>query len=140
MGVGMNSLSKKIIGNSGFTVIELMVVLTIIGILSAIGVNYHRKAIIQTKEAVLKEDLFQMRDALEQYYADKSKYPQDLQTLVDDGYMRKIPTDPITRSSDTWELIYEEPVDNDPDYEVGVYDVRSGSGAQALDGTNYNEW
>ncbi len=136
----MNSLSKKIIGNSGFTVIELMVVLTIIGILSAIGVNYHRKAIIQTKEAVLKEDLFQMRDALEQYYADKSKYPQDLQTLVDDGYMRKIPTDPITRSSDTWELIYEEPVDNDPDYEVGVYDVRSGSGAQALDGTNYNEW
>ncbi len=136
----MNSLTGKKIKNLGFTVIELMVVLTIIGILSAIGVNYHRKAIIQTKEAVLKEDLFQMRDALEQYYADKSKYPQDLETLVDEGYMRKIPADPITKSSDTWELIYEEPIDNDPDYEIGVYDVRSGSGKQALDGTIYNEW
>ncbi|NOZ13384.1 MAG: prepilin-type N-terminal cleavage/methylation domain-containing protein [Acidobacteria bacterium] len=127
-------------GNSGFTVIELMVVLTIIGILSAIGVNYHRKAIIQTKEAVLKEDLFQMRDAIEQYYADKSKYPQDLQTLVDEGYLRKIPVDPITKSADTWELVYEQPVDNDPDYEVGVDDVRSGSEKRALDGTTYNEW
>ena len=136
----MNSLSERKVGNSGFTVIELMVVLTIIGILSAIGVNYHRKAIIQAKEAVLKEDLFQMRDALEQYYADKSSYPPDLQTLVDEGYMRKIPVDPMTKSADTWELIYEEPVDNDPDYQVGVYDVRSGSGKQALDGSNYNEW
>ncbi|NOY24107.1 MAG: prepilin-type N-terminal cleavage/methylation domain-containing protein [Acidobacteria bacterium] len=136
----MNSLTGKKIGSSGFTVIELMVVLTIIGILSAIGVNYHRKAIIQTKEAVLKEDLFQMRDALEQYYADKSRYPQDLETLVDEGYMRRIPADPITKSSDTWELIYEEPIDNDPDYEIGVYDIRSGSGKRALDGTIYNEW
>ncbi len=139
-GVRMGKLSFQKPEASGFTVIELMVVLTIIGILSAIGVNYHRKAIIQTKEAVLKEDLFQMRDALEQYYADKSKYPPDLQTLVDEGYMRKIPEDPITKSSDTWELVYEEPIDNDPDYEVGVYDVRSGSGKQALDGTTYNEW
>ena len=136
----MERLTRRKADNRGFTVIELMVVLTIIGILSAIGVNYHRKAIIQTKEAVLKEDLFQMRDALEQYYADKSKYPQDLQTLVDEGYMRKIPVDPMTKSADTWELIYEEPQDNDPDYEVGVYDVRSGSGKKALDGTNYNEW
>jgi len=139
-GAGMKSGHERRIGTSGFTVIELMVVLTIIGILSAIGVNYHRKAITQAKEAVLKEDLFQMRDALEQYYADKSKYPQDLQTLVDEGYMRKIPKDPITKSSDTWELVYEEPNDNDPDYEVGVYDVRSGSGKLALDGTTYNEW
>ncbi len=136
----MKQLTQKKTDNQGFTVIELMVVLTIIGILSAIGVNYHRKAIIQTKEAVLKEDLFQMRDALEQYYADKSRYPQDLQTLVDEGYMRKIPVDPMTKSADTWELIYEEPQDNDPDYEVGVYDVRSGSGKKALDGTSYNEW
>ncbi len=136
----MNSRCGQRVGNLGFTVIELMVVLTIIGILSAIGVNYHRKAIIQTKEAVLKEDLFQMRDAIEQYYADKSRYPQDLQTLVDEGYLRKIPVDPITKSADTWELIYEEPVDNDPDYEVGVDDVRSGSGKRALDGTTYNEW
>ena len=125
---------------SGFTVIELMVVLTIIGILSAIGVNLHRKGIIKAKEAVLKEDLFQIRNSLEQYYADKSKYPSDLQTLVDDGYLRKIPIDPMTKSADTWDVIYEEPTDNDPDYEVGVYDVRSGSDKQALDGTFYNEW
>ncbi len=136
----MNNFCERKVVSSGFTVIELMVVLTIIGILSAIGVNYHRKSIMQAKEAVLKEDLFQMRDSLEQYYADKSTYPQDLETLVDEGYMRRIPTDPITKSSDTWELIYEEPLDNDPDYEIGVYDVRSGSGKQALDGTTYNEW
>jgi len=124
----------------GFTIIELMVVLTIIGILSSVAVNLHRKAIIKAKESVLKENLFQIRDALEQYYADKGKYPPDLETLVDDGYMRKIPVDPITKSTDTWELIYEEPVQDDPDYETGVYDVRSGSGATALDGSLYNEW
>ena len=126
--------------NKGFTIIELMVVLTIIGILSSVGISLHRKAIIKAKEAVLKENLFQFREALEQYYADKSQYPPDLETLVDDGYMRRIPIDPITRSVDTWEVIYEEPLDDSPDYEVGVYDVRSGSGDQALDGTYYNEW
>ena len=124
----------------GFTIIELMVVLTIIGILSSVGVNLHRKSIIKAKEAVLKENLFQFRESLEEYYADKSHYPVDLETLVDEGYMRKIPVDPITQQNDTWEVIYEEPVDDNPDYEVGVYDVRSGSGLQALDGTYYNEW
>ncbi len=124
----------------GFTIIELMVVLTIIGILSSIAVNLHKKSIIKAREAVLKENLFQMREALEQYYADKSHYPSDLETLVEDGYIRKIPVDPFTKTDDSWEVIYEDPVMDDPDYETGVYDVRSGSDQQALDGTYYSEW
>lgn len=124
----------------GFTIIELMVVLTIIGILSSIAVNLHKKSIIKAREAVLKENLFQMREALEQYYADKSRYPSDLETLVEDGYVRKIPVDPFTKTSDSWDVIYEDPVMDDPDYETGVYDVRSGSDQQALDGTYYSEW
>ncbi len=131
---------KKIQTNKGFTIIEMMVVLTIIGLLASLGVKLHKRSIIKAKEAVLKENLYQIRDSLEQYYADKSKYPEDLETLVDEGYLRKIPIDPMTKSADTWELIYEE-VDNvEDDYEVGVFDVKSGSGKQALDGSYYNEW
>jgi len=143
-----NSTKKIFIDNKkpdchltkGFTIIELMVVLTIIGLLSSIGVSLHKRSIVKAKESVLKENLFQIRDSLEQYYADKSKYPEDLETMVEEGYLRKIPIDPITKSVDTWELIYEE-VDNVEDnYEVGVFDIKSGSGKQALDGSYYNEW
>lgn len=126
--------------HKGFTILEMMVVLTIISLLASIGVQLHKRSVMKAKEAVLKENLFQLRDSLEQYYADKSKYPEDLETLVDDGYLRKIPEDPLTKSTDTWELIYEE-VDNvDDNYEVGVFDVKSGSGKQALDGSYYSEW
>jgi len=126
--------------NRGFSLIELMAVMVIIGLLSSVAISLHKRAIWKAREAVLKENLFQFRESLEEYYADKSHYPVDLETLVDEGYMRKIPVDPITQQNDTWEVIYEEPVDDNPDYEVGVYDVRSGSGLQALDGTYYNEW
>jgi general secretion pathway protein G len=133
-------IQKTLKNKKGFTIIEMMVVLTIIGLLASLGVKLHKRSIIKAKEAVLKENLYQIRDSLEQYYADKSKYPEDLETLVDEGYLRKIPIDPMTKSADTWELIYEE-IDNvEDDYEVGVYDVKSGSGKQALDGSYYNEW
>ncbi len=124
----------------GFTVIELMVVMTIILLLSSVAVKINKRAIIKAKEAVLKENLFQMRNAIEQYYADKGHYPDSLETLVDDGYLRKIPEDPFTKSSDTWQVEYENPEDVGEDYEPGIIDVKSGYSGKALDGTNYDEW
>jgi len=124
----------------GFTVIELMVVMTIILLLASVAVKINKKAIIKAKESVLKENLFQMRQAIEQYYADKGHYPDSLETLVDDGYLREIPKDPFTKSSDTWQVEYENPDDVGEDYEPGIIDVRSGYSGKALDGTNYDEW
>ncbi len=124
----------------GFTVIELMVVMTIILLLASVAVKLNKKAIIKAKEAVLKENLFQMREAIEQYYADKGHYPDSLETLVDDGYLREIPKDPFTKSSDTWQVVYENPEDVGEDYEPGIIDVKSGYSGRALDGTNYDEW
>ena len=91
-------------------------------------------------EAVLKENLFRMRDAIDQFYADKGKYPTDLQALVSDGYIRKVPEDPFTRSADTWQAVPSEPDPNDPTALGGVFDVKSGSDATALDGTRYGDW
>ncbi len=125
---------------NGFTVIELMVVMTIILLLASVAVKINKKAIIKAKESVLKENLFQMRQAIEQYYADKGHYPDSLETLVDDGYLREIPKDPFTKSSDTWEVEYENPEDVGEDYEPGIIDVKSGYSGKALDGTNYDEW
>ncbi len=124
----------------GFTVIELMVVMTIILLLASVAVKINKKAIIKAKESVLKENLFQMRQAIEQYYADKGHYPDSLETLVDDGYLREIPKDPFTKSSDTWQVEYENPEDVGEDYEPGIIDVKSGYSGKALDGTNYDEW
>ncbi len=124
----------------GFTVIELMVVMTIILLLASVAVKLNKKAIIKAKESVLKENLFQMRQAIEQYYADKGHYPDSLETLVDDGYLREIPKDPFTKSSDTWQVEYENPEDVGEDYEPGIIDVKSGYSGVALDGTNYDEW
>ena len=124
----------------GFTVIELMVVMTIILLLASVAVKINKKAIIKAKESVLKENLFQMRQAIEQYYADKGHYPDSLETLVDDGYLREIPKDPFTKSSDTWQVEYENPDDVGEDYEPGIIDVKSGYSGKSLDGTNYDEW
>jgi len=125
---------------SGFTLIELLVVITLIVILSTMGMTQYRSGVIHAREATLKEDLFQLRDAIDQYYADKGQYPASLDALVTDGYIRKIPEDPFTRSSDTWQTVPAEPDPNNPVAEPGVYDVKSGSDATALDGTKYAEW
>ncbi len=91
------------------------------------GVVQYRNSVVRTKEAVLREDLFRMRDAIDQYYADKAKYPASLEALVSDGYLRQVPKDPITNSSDTWQTVPSEPDPSNPDAEIGIFDVKSGS-------------
>jgi len=125
---------------SGFTLIELLVVLALISILAAMGVVQYKNGVRHTQESVLRTDLFRMRDAIDQYYADKNKYPATLETLVSDGYMRRIPEDPITRSTDTWQTVAAEPDPSNPTAEPGVYDVKSGAQGTALDGSSYSDW
>jgi general secretion pathway protein G len=126
--------------DAGFTLIELMVVISLIVILASMGLVQYRQSIVRASEATLKEDLFRMRDAIDQYYADKNQYPATLDALVADGYLRKIPVDPFTRSESSWQTIPAEPDAANPVADPGVYDVKSGSDASALDGTRYADW
>lgn len=125
---------------SGFTLIELMVVMALIVVLASVGLTLYSNSVIRAKEAVLKEDLYRMRDGIDQYYADKGKYPATLQDLVSDKYLRAVPVDPFTNSADTWREVPSEPDPNNPTAQPGVYDVRSGSDQTGLDGTKYSEW
>jgi general secretion pathway protein G len=126
----------------GFTLIELMVVMAIIGILAAIGIPMLLQTPIKAKEAALRENLFTFRSCLDQYKADKGHYPESLEVLVQEKYIRKVPLDPFTKAVDTWELVYEEPSSAEAatDEPPGIIDVRSGSTLTALDGTAYNTW
>jgi general secretion pathway protein G len=124
----------------GFTLIELLVVISMISILAAMGMVQYQNSVRRTKEVTLKHDLFSMRDAIDQYYADKGKYPASLDSLVSDGYMRKVPDDPITQSSTTWTTVPAEPDPGNPSTEAGIYDVKSGAPGTALDGSNYVDW
>ena len=125
---------------SGFTLIELLVVLSLILILSTIGLTQYRNSITHANEAVLKEDLFRMKDAIDQYYADKGQYPGTLDALVSDGYLRSVPVDPFTKSADTWQTVLSEPDPNNPTAAPGVYSVKSGSDGTAIDGSKYADW
>lgn len=124
----------------GFTIIELLVVMTIIVILASVGMTQYRNSVRRAEEATLKENLFRMRDAIDQYYADKNKYPAALADLVSEGYIREVPTDPLTKSKDTWTTTQAEPDANNPASQTGIYDVKSGSELTALDGTRYADW
>ena len=125
-----NGLNKK-----GFTLIELMIVMTIIGILVSIAQPNFQKAIIRAKETSLRKSLFVLRDVIDQYYADHGNYPETLETLVEEHYIRAIPEDPLTRSKTSWIVMPPEGSETS-----GVYDVHSGSDLVALNGTPYNEW
>ena len=132
-----NSRTRQL---AGFTLIELLVVLSIIVILASIGMAQYKNSIVRANEAVLKEDLFRMRDAIDQYYADKGQYPGSLDALASDGYLRKIPDDPFTKSSSSWQSVPAEPNPNNPTAEAGIFDVKSGSDQTALDGSKYSDW
>jgi general secretion pathway protein G len=114
-------------------------VISLITVLSTIALVGYGNAVTRSREAVLKEDLFRMRDAIDQHYADLGEYPPDLHALVSAGYLRAIPEDPMTRSAETWAVVPAEPDSADP-FVQGVYDVRSGSEDTALDGTAYANW
>ena len=124
----------------GFTLIELLVVAAILIVLAGIGLAQYRNSVIRAREAVLKEDLFRMRDAIDQYYADKMQWPSTLDALVSEGYIRKLPDDPFTMSSSTWQTVPSEPDPSNPTAAPGIQDVKSGSEAAALDNTRYADW
>lgn len=120
---------------NGFTLIELLVVMAIIAILVSIAAPRYFNSVQKSKEAVLKQDLSTMRDAIDKYYSDNDKYPSALDDLVTKKYLRKIPIDPITDNASTWVVV---PPSN-PD-QGGVFDLRSGAPGNGRDGTPYSEW
>ena len=131
---------RRLRDTRGFTMIELLIVMTIIIVLAALSMVGYRNSVRRSEEAVLKENLFRMRDAMDQYYADKAKWPSDLSELVSEGYIREIPEDPITHSKDTWRTEQAEPDANNPASSIGIDNVFSGSEETALDGSKYAEW
>ena len=124
----------------GFTLIELLVVMAIIVIIASVGMTLYGTSVTRAKEAALSEDLFQMRKAIDEYYADKQKYPSSLDALVSEKYLREIKPDPFTLSVDTWQTTMSELEAGNVATEPGVYDVKSGSELSGLDGTPYANW
>ena len=124
----------------GFTLIELLVVCAIIGILSAAAVANYRRSIVKAKEAVLQQDLYTMRTLINQYFADKGKYPSDITSLVEDHYLQAIPKDPFTDSADSWVTEQAEIDDADITTEPGIVNVRSGADGTSLDGRSYSDF
>ena len=131
---------RKRPSDRGFTLIEILIVITLIVVLASMGMASYTNSVRRAREAVLREDLFRIRDAIDQFYADKNKYPADLSELVSGNYMRRVPVDPITQSAETWQVVPAEPDPNNPSAEPGIYNVTSGSDAIALDGTKYSDW
>lgn len=137
---GIGRITRGARTEQGFTLIELLVVIALISILASMAVVQYRNSVLRSQEAVLRTDLFRMRDAIDQYYADKNKYPASLDALVSEGYLRRIPEDPITKSADTWQTVPAEPDPGNTSADPGVYDVKSGAQGTALDGSNYSDW
>ena len=127
-------------GERGFTLIELIIVMTIIALLSTIAIPSFVKAVQKAKEAVLKEDLHTMRSAIDSYTVDKEKAPQGLDDLVQAGYLKEIPKDPMTSSSDTWMTDQSDTLSDISETEGGIDDVHSGAQGVSTDGTTYNTW
>jgi general secretion pathway protein G len=116
-----------------------MVVMALIVILASIGLATYTNGVTRSKEAVLKEDLFRMREALDQYYADKNKYPSSLEDLVSEKYLRALPVDPFTQAAD-WQTEMSEPDPTNPSAQTGIDNVKSASDRTALDGSKYSDW
>jgi general secretion pathway protein G len=128
--------------SQGFTLIEMIIVFTLIGILVGLALPQYQNAVRKARESVLKETLFQIRKLIDQYNTDKGKYPASLQALVEENYLRKVPVDPITGKADTWIEVREQPAPEELDVtkEFGIVDIHSGSEDKGMDGTLYNTW
>lgn len=124
----------------GWTLIELMIVISIILILISVAAPMYQKSILSAREATLKQDLYTLRNAIDQYTVDKGKAPQSLQDLVDAGYLGKLPKDPFTNSTDSWQVEQEDVLSSVDQNEPGISDVHSGATGTATDGTAYNTW
>ena len=132
----------------GFTLLELIIVIAIIGILATIAMPALKDMPRRANEAVLKTNLRTIRDLIDQYYGDQGHYPESLEVLVEKGYARQVPYDPLTKSFESWKLVFEEPdpltepaeTDLPEGGEPGIIDVRSGSPLISLDGTPYADW
>jgi general secretion pathway protein G len=124
----------------GFTLIEMIIVIAIMGILVSVAIPVYQLHLRHANEAVLKEDLYTLRNAIDQYTQDKSKAPQDLNDLVSAGYLRAIPKDPFTNSSTTWQTVQEDTMMAIDQTQPGITDVHSGSNLTATDGTAYSSW
>lgn len=129
-------------GERGFTLIEIIIVFTLIGILVGLALPQYQSSLKKARETVLKTDLYELRKLIGQYYQDKNKYPTSLRALVDEGYLKQIPIDPMTKSAETWVEVREQPNYEEllPNSELGIVDVQSGSEAKAQDGSAYNTW
>ena len=133
-------LTRLIRNRKGFTLIELMIVVSIIGILAAIAVPNYKLGIIKAREAVLRENLYSIRTSIDQYYADQGKYPDGLSEMVEKKYLRVLPTDPFTTKNDTWVIVAPPAPTDGSKVEGSLYDIHSGSNLVSTNGTSYNEW
>jgi len=136
----MNGSGSKIRKQRGFTMIEMIIVIAIIMILASIAIPLYKVHIVRAREAVLREDLYTMRSAIDQYTQDKAKAPQSLDDLVSTGYLRAIPKDPITNATDTWQPVTDDTIASPDQTETGMTDVHSGATGVGSDGTAYNTW
>jgi general secretion pathway protein G len=135
-----NRLRSRRDSRSGFTMIELMIVMAIVVILVSIAVPLYQKALLRAKESVLKNNLFTIRTVIDEYTYDKQKAPQALQDLVTEGYLKEVPMDPIVGNNSAWRIIMEQAMQSVSQTEPGIFDVKSGSDGKSLEGTPYSEW
>ena len=137
---GVTPSLRRGTGHSGFTLIELLIVMSIIVVLVSIALPLYQRSILRAKETVLHSNLMTLRTVIDEYTYDKQKAPLSLQDLVQEGYMRQVPQDPMTGSNTTWRLVMEDAAQSVSQTEPGIFDVHSGSDKMSLDGTPYSEW
>lgn len=137
---GIDRVIGRVRRSAGFTLVELIIVLTIVSIILTLAIPVYQKSLVRARETVLKNNLFTLRTVIDEYTYDKQKAPQDLRDLVDAGYLRSIPLDPMTGRNDTWRVEMEDSLASVNQTEPGIYDVKSGSENKSLEGTPYREW
>jgi general secretion pathway protein G len=140
IGPALVAVSRSKSRQRGFTLIEMIIVCAIISILLGVMVPVYRIHILHANEAVLKEDLYNMRQAIDQYTQDKAKAPQELNDIVTAGYLHSIPKDPFTHSADTWQTVQEDVLTSLDQTAPGISDVKSGSNLISSEGTAYSSW